>query len=241
MRQSILTLSLAAIASLAGVSHADTLFDNLKEGSTPPYNTGSSFTVIQKGAANNLGNDTETAVFFSPSKDAFLTSLTIPFAENNSPPDSNLFNFTLRADDNSGLPGTAIESWNNVAVTNALGTPGEVILTSLLNPHLLHIEEYWIVASAANDTSDGGWYPNSTQAAGNSSPDGYVQLQNDGTPFPGGPPAIHTDENGPAYKVEGSLSLTQSVPAPAAALAGIPLLSLVAISSLRKRRTSAQQ
>jgi hypothetical protein len=237
MRQSILTLSLAAIASLAGVSHADTLFDNLKEGSTPPYNTGSSFTVIQKGAANNLGNDTETAVFFSPSKDAFLTTITIPFAENNSPPDSDLFDFTLRADDNSGLPGTAIESWNNVAVTNALGTAGEVILTSPLNPHVLHANEYWIVASAANNTSDGGWYPNSTHAGGNSSPDGYVQLQNDGTPFPGGPPAIHTDENGPAYKVEGSVNLvtTNPVPTPIAALAAIPLLSLIGINSLRKR------
>jgi hypothetical protein len=243
MRKPLLTLSLAALACFATASRADSLFDNYSEGSTPPYSLGSGFAVI-KPLASGLGYDTETAASFAPSTDAFLTSITLAFAASstavpdslgNVPVDSNHFDITLRADDNSGLPGSVIESWTDVVVNTAFPTADDVTLTSVINPHLLHADKYWIAITAADLNSFGSWYI-STNPAGGAGAE-VLQLKSDGTPYPGAQPNFVTDTAAlPAFKVEGSADLTTtSVPTPAAALAGIPLLSLLAANSLRKR------
>jgi hypothetical protein len=89
---------------------------------------------------------------------------------------SNLGNFAIAQDNGSGLPGTILESWSNVANPSGLLT-----LTSAVDPFLQAGQTYWLTDEPANASSDNGWYQNNQNippAAYENSPGGWNPIPN---------------------------------------------------------------
>jgi hypothetical protein len=131
------------------------------------------------------------------------------------------------ASDNSGEPGTALETFGGLTFPAA--PSGILTLASLLNPALASGSTYWVVISAPDlSTVFGGWNLNSQGFLGFSESyigsGGWISLSS----FPNGFPAYS-----PAVEVDA----TAAIPEPATLTLMLP--AILAIASLRRRGLSA--
>jgi hypothetical protein len=150
------TLGLAALLLLVcgvGRAKAETIFNNFGPGDT--YQKNSSYVIGLAGGGT----------FTSSQGDGFrvtggnytLNSLTLALCIVSGP---NAVDVQFRADA-GGVPGTILETFHfsNLGQFGKLNPP--VVGTSELHPLLLEGEEYWVTASAGDQTT-AGWNLNST-------------------------------------------------------------------------------
>ncbi len=142
---------LVLIALLAGpASSLSAPFDVYSSfGAGNSYNT---HTLWGVSGASTSGGYRGQAQFFVPDTSGDLNSIELATYYVSG---SDLSNFYIAQDNGSGIPGTVLESWLNVANGNGLLT-----LSSSTQVSLQAGEEYWVCDEPATSTSDIAWYQN---------------------------------------------------------------------------------
>jgi hypothetical protein len=147
MRTNLL-LSILAILAVGCPATAEVIYSDFGAGQT--FSTTFGAPVANVG----LAFQSSEAVEFTPSTTTELNSITLAFFSQQGP---NIFNFAV-AEDESGVPGSAIESWSDVVA----GTEPDstLLLNSSSNPILLSGQAYWITALPGASGTVGDWDEN---------------------------------------------------------------------------------
>lgn len=117
-----------------------------------PGNTYSHATVWAVSGASLSGGYRGQAEFFTPSVAGYLSSFELATYRVSG---SALSNFYIAQDNGSGVPGTNIESFVNVA-----NITGVLTINSIVKPLLQAGTQYWLCDEPATSTSYNGWYYN---------------------------------------------------------------------------------
>jgi hypothetical protein len=177
--------ALALFVVAAGQARADVLYNNFGPGDT--YDTRDAAII------GRFPGDTVTWVQGDPFRvtgaDYTLDRLTLALGWFSGP---NQVDVQFRADA-GGLPGAVIESFHLTDLGPLFQNNPPVVANSVLHPLLSAGAQYWVTASASDQT-DVGWNTNST---GDTGP--HAQSQN------GGPFNVITSDRG-AYRVEATPS-----------------------------------
>jgi hypothetical protein len=153
-----LLVSLSAVLAIAASASADTLYSTFGAGQSFDQDSGWTISAPASDAAGNYA----AAADFSPSASADLGSIILGFSGITG---TDLYDFALTTD-NSGVPGTVLEAWNNQVPPVDFGGDSILTLTSILNPALVAGQTYWITALPGANDSWGEWNQNSSGASG---------------------------------------------------------------------------
>ena len=115
-------------------------------------NSYSHATVWAVSGASLSGGYRGQAEFFTPSITGYLSGIELATYRVGG---SALSNFYIAQDDGNGVPGTTLESFNNVA-----NVTGLLSLNSRVKPLLQAGTQYWLCDEPATSTSYNGWYYN---------------------------------------------------------------------------------
>jgi hypothetical protein len=144
-----LLLSVLGLFAIANSASALTIYSDFSS-LTPPFNT-------TTGDAWAVGGPGSSAVAadFTPTANYDLGSITLGFGYVTS---GSTFNFALTTN-NSGLPGTPIETWTGVPATGTYNSSvgNTITLSSTTDPELLSGQTYWLTAVEATTASYGAW------------------------------------------------------------------------------------
>lgn len=205
----VAAVALTALLVAAAVQ-ADVIYNNY--GSGYAYDTSVGWTV--SGSASEGGYQ-ESAMAFTPTGSYTLNTITVSVGLVSGTDGFDLAMYS----DASGLPGTALESWNNIATTGTFGDPGITeTVTDASNLLLTSGTQYWVVATPIASDLWTAWNQNSIgdtgPVAGNTGASWFLQPS-------GSSPS--------AFEVTGS-----TVPEPATC--ALFALGLVGLLGKRRRR-----
>jgi hypothetical protein len=154
-RQTVLRPLTLVIACSAASTRADIIFSNLGPGDT----FGGAAYLVQ-GA--NFG-EVDRAVRFTPTGNSYFFDTFEPVVSYSGGTDQ--MRVTLRLD-NSGLPGSVIETIVVSGLNEDFGNPEVFTVQSSLHPVLLEGVTYWLAISAVDDDTRIFWRENSTGQIG---------------------------------------------------------------------------
>jgi hypothetical protein len=183
-RRLLCVAAMAIVAVLPVRASGGVVYTNLGAGGS--FDGNDQFTVA---------SDDALAVQFTPTANFIFTDAELALVHKLG---TNLYDVSL-ATDSAGLPGTILET---IALNGVLptSTPALVTATSSLQPLLAAGSSYWLIVSAPDTGTQGGFAINSIGDL----PNNNFAFSNTNTPL--GPWTIdNLDQNRPAFQINGSL------------------------------------
>jgi hypothetical protein len=117
------------------------------------YNTSSAWLV--NGSANPPEPFVGEAFAFTATTSGYLSQLNLAISAGNGNLASDLANISITLNNSANLPGTALESFHNVACPGPFGADNPITsLTSIVNPLLQSGNTYWLCVQPALSTAD---------------------------------------------------------------------------------------
>jgi hypothetical protein len=153
------------------------------------------------------------AEYFVPDISGYLSQIQVATIDEAG--GSPLSNFFIAQDNGSGIPGSILESFDNVSVPNGLLT-----INSVATPLLQAGQTYWLCDEPANANTYTGWYENNVGVTG----DDAIETQGSWTWI-----------NAAAEDNTDSVFSISVVPVPEPSMAGLILLGAVLLAGRRYR------